>query len=157
KGVVNNHRNLLHYTRTATNALHLCPDDRLSLVASCSFAGSLGGIFGALLNGATLVMYDLKKQGLPGLARWLMDQEITYFFAVTSVFRHFAGTLTGAEVFSRLRLVSLGGEAVSRRDVRQCRRAFGPDFLMAVGMGTTEILSLLGQFLDRDTPVAGVW
>jgi non-ribosomal peptide synthetase component F len=46
KGVVHNHRNLLHKTMAYTNDLHICAEDRLSLLYSCSFAASLRHIFG---------------------------------------------------------------------------------------------------------------
>src|SRR4030095_539846 len=36
KGIFQNHRNVLHKIMTPTNDFHICPDDRLSLLYSCS-------------------------------------------------------------------------------------------------------------------------
>ena len=55
KGVVQSHRNVLHFMRVYTNNLGLYHGDRLSLLSSYGFDGAVMDIFGALLNGATLV------------------------------------------------------------------------------------------------------
>jgi acyl-coenzyme A synthetase/AMP-(fatty) acid ligase len=45
KGIVQSHRTRLHNLMTFTNALHLCKDDRISLLKSCSAAGGIRDIF----------------------------------------------------------------------------------------------------------------
>lgn len=54
KGVVHNHRNLLHFIMNYTNGFHICADDRLTLLYSCSVNAGAHDIFSALLNGASL-------------------------------------------------------------------------------------------------------
>ena len=54
KGVMQSHRNVLHFTKTYTNNLHISEQDRLSLLPTYSFDASVMDIYGALLNGATL-------------------------------------------------------------------------------------------------------
>jgi amino acid adenylation domain-containing protein len=157
KGVVHSHRNVLHYTRLSINGIQIGKDDRLALLGSCSFAGSIASIFPALLSGAALLPFDLKTQGLPNLARWLIESEITIYISVTSLFRHMVSLLNGAETFPKLRLISIGGEPVTRRDVELYRKHFAADCLLGTGLAATEMLTVLGQFLDKDTPVNGVW
>jgi amino acid adenylation domain-containing protein len=157
KGVVQNHRNVLWDIREYTNTLHICPDDRMTLLYSCSVNGAVRGIFGALLNGAALYPLDIKEQGLNGLADLLSGEEITFFHSVPSVFRHFVATLTGTERFPKLRLIRFGGERVLARDVESYREHFPDECLLYTGMGATETGHVRHYFLDKRTPVtAGV-
>ena len=57
KGVTYAHRNLLNSARIATNGCHFCSEDRISLLASCSFGASVTDIFPPLLNGAAVLPF----------------------------------------------------------------------------------------------------
>jgi amino acid adenylation domain-containing protein len=153
KGVVQNHRNVLHFIRAYTNGLHIRADDRLSLLASYSFDAAVMDIFGALLNGATLCIWNLKAQGVAGLAEWLAKEKITILHAVPTVFRAFAGTLNARQGFPRVRLVVLGGEEAHRTDVELYREHFPGDCLFVNGLGPTESTVALQYFLDRRTEI----
>ena len=155
KGVVQNHRNVLHFSRAYTNRLHIQSGDRLSLLASYSFDAAVMDIFGALLNGATLCPWDLKGEGVAGLSEWLAKEEITIFHAVPTVFRAFACALAERKVFSKVRLVVLGGEEVHPRDVELYRRHFPADCLLVNGLGPTESTVALQYFLDHRTEAEG--
>ncbi len=122
KGAMQPHRNVLHYMMTYTNAFHICAADRLTALYSPSSFGTVRSVLGAILNGATTRPYDIKKRGLTRMATWLAEEEITMYHSVATVFRHFVGSLTGAERFPRLRVIRLGGEPVYRRDVDICIR-----------------------------------
>ena len=153
KGVVQNHRNVLWDIREYTNTLHISPDDRMTLLYSCSVNGSVRGIFGALLNGASLYPLDIKEEGLNGLADLLSREEITFFHSVPTVFRHFVGALTGTERFPKLRLIRFGGERVLARDVESYRKHFPDDCQLYTGMGATETGHVRHYFHDKRTPI----
>ena len=155
KGVVETHRNLLYYTRHYTNPCHFSKDDRLSLLQSCAFAGSVTPLFGALLNGGALHPLDLKAEGVGRLAEWLIEDEITVCILGASVFRQFAGGLTGGETFPRLRMVYLGSEPLYRRDVELYKRHFAPDCILVNSLGTTEMKNFRKLFIDKDTEITG--
>jgi len=104
KGIVENHRNLLHYIMTETNDLHICADDRLTFLASQG-----RDIFRAVLNGAAVYPLEIKQDGFSSLARWLIEEKITIYNSVASAFRDFVNTLTGVEQFPHLRLIKLMG------------------------------------------------
>jgi amino acid adenylation domain-containing protein len=156
KGVVQSHRNVLWDIREYTNTLHISCDDRMTLLYSCSVNGAVRGIFGALLNGASLYPFDVKERGLNGLAELLSREEITFYHSVPSVFRHFVATLSGRETFPRLRVIRFGGERVLARDVEAYRRHFPDGCLLYAGMGATETGHVRHYFLDHSTPVGGV-
>ena len=155
KGVFHNHRNVLHRVKNDTNVFHLCTDDRLSLLSSCASNASVGDIFGALLNGATLCPFSLKEEGLVNLVNWLIQEEITIYHSVPTLFRHVCGTLTGAEQFPSLRLVCLGGEAVSRREVELYQKHFSPNCIFLNLLGITETHNITAYVIDKYTQIEG--
>ncbi|MFQ5874601.1 MAG: amino acid adenylation domain-containing protein, partial [Dehalococcoidia bacterium] len=155
KGVVQNHRNVLHFIMNYTNSAHICADDRLSLLHSCGFAASVRSIFGALLNGAPLFPFNLKEEGLAHLATWLIQEEITIYYSVPSTFRHFVGTLTGEEECPKLRLIKLAGEPVFKRDVELYKKHFSADCIFVNTLGASEALGFRQYFIDKATPITG--
>lgn len=154
KGVVQNHRNVLHFMRVYTNQLHIAADDRLTLLATYSFDAAVMDIFGALLNGAALCPWNIKEEGLSGLADWLLAEGITIFHAVPTVYRAFVGALDGRVAFPKVRLVVLGGEEVYRADADLYKRHFSDSCLFVNGLGPTESTVSLQFFLDRHTEIS---
>src|SRR5215210_6376422 len=153
KGVVQNHRNLLHVAMRYTNGLHISAEDRLTLLQSYSVAGSVSNMLGALLNGASLFPFDVKAEGLIELADLIVEEEITVYHSVPTVFRQFANTLTGKEEFRELRLVRLGGEPVSAEDIQLYKRYFPPDSIFINSYGASEAASVLRYCVDKDTEI----
>ena len=145
KGVMQDHRYVLHLTMAYTNGGRISDTDRLVLLYSPSFAGAVRDIYCSLLNGATLLKFDVKREGLTGLADWLRNQEITVFFAVATMFRHFCRLLTPEDRFPAVRLVFLGSETVYAGEVRLYQRHFSGDCRMIVSFGASE-LSPICQF-----------
>jgi non-ribosomal peptide synthetase component F len=99
KGVAQNHRNVLHNIMKYTNSAHICVDDRISLLASFSFSAAVTNTFCVLLNGASLFPYNIKEAGLADVGNWLVQEEITVYQSVPTIFRHFLDTLPGEEAF----------------------------------------------------------
>src|SRR6185295_17139903 len=167
KGVMQNHRNVLHYTRVYTNNLHLNADDRLTLLSSYCFDAAVMDIYGALLNGATLYPIDLKQDGLAGLAQQIVDEKITVYHSTPTVYRYFLTSLSeppasagglralAQSQFPNVRLVVLGGEKVSKSDVELYRQHFADDCLFVNGLGPTEATVTLQNFIDKQTKIAG--
>jgi amino acid adenylation domain-containing protein len=151
KGVTQTHRNVLHFMMTYTNALHICAEDRLTLLYSFSVNGGAHDMFAALFNGAALCPYDLKADGFADLAPWLIDRNITIYHSVPTVFRQFAASLTGREDFARMRIVRLGGEPIYRRDVAFFKKHFPNDCFLVNRLGSSETGSLRMFFLDKET------
>lgn len=155
KGVMQNHRNVLHFIRTYTNNLHLDSSDRLTLLSSYCFDASVMDIYGALLNGATLYPLDLKEEGFDGLSSCLSRDAITVYHSTPTVYRHFVGALSRAQEFPQLRLVVLGGEPVNRTDVDLYKQHFSAECLLVNGLGPTEATVSLQYFIDQKTKLRG--
>jgi amino acid adenylation domain-containing protein len=155
KGVVQTHRNVIHYVTNYTNGLFLSSSDRLSVLYSFAVNGAAHEIFSGLLNGASLHPLDLKKEGFSGIADWLIEQQITTYSSVPTVFRHFCETLTGAEQFPKLRFIKMIGEPVSKREVELYRKHFSRGTIFINRLGSTETGSIRWYFIDKDTRIEG--
>src|SRR5712692_9160193 len=185
KGVMQNHRNVLHFIRVYTNNLHINRDDRLTLVSSYCFDAAVMDIYAALLNGATLYPVDIKAGGLGGLCETLRDDQITIYHSTPMVYRYFVSEWYGRNPAvkegaenrncalphrphpsraarlgtpgraSDLRLVVLGGEEVTRGDVELFKQNFADDCLLVNGLGPTESTVSLQYFIDKRTAISG--
>ncbi|MGH7824578.1 MAG: non-ribosomal peptide synthetase [Candidatus Binatia bacterium] len=155
KGVVQNHRNVLYFVRQYTNGLHLCADDRLSLLFSFSANGAAHDTFSALLNGASLYPFDVKEKGTAPLADWLGQNRLSIYCSVPTVFRYFLETFGGTESFPHLRLIKLIGEPVARKDVELYRKFFSPDCVFINRLGSTETGTICWYFINKETQIEG--
>jgi len=91
KGVLGSHRQVLHFSSVFINTHHICPEGRMCMISTLCFSGSLAYIFPGLLSGSALFPYDLKREGVGRLAKWLREERITYYGGVPTVFRASGG------------------------------------------------------------------
>ncbi len=154
KGVFQSHRNLLHNAMNQINAFHLGVGDRMPLVHSCSVMGAVRVIYNALLSGTGLYPFDVKRQSIQELQKLLREEKITVFHSVATLFRHFSEIFTDTSLFSDLRLVILGGEAMYRKDVEFYKEKLPDTCLLATGLGSTEAGTIRILFLDKQTEVS---
>ncbi len=150
KGVYDTHRNVLHNVLRYTNSLRIGPDDRLTLLQSCSFSGSVSSLFCALLNGAATFPFDVRRDGPRRLAEWLREEHITMYHSVPTIFRSF---LSGDARFPDVRCIRLEGDRSSRVDVDLYRRHFEPRCVLVNGLGATETGIARQFFIDHETDV----
>jgi amino acid adenylation domain-containing protein len=155
KGIVETHRNVLHNIRNFTNDHYVTCEDRIAGLSSFAFSGSLKELYGSLLNGGTLCPLEIEQVGLHGLAQWLKEEEISIFSSVSTTFRHFAGTLTGRESFPKLRLIRIGGEEVTWKDIELFKAYFPRGCVLVNGYGSTETGTIRVYMVDHDTPARG--
>ena len=151
KGVMHTHRSLLHNVFRQTNGRHLSSADRIGLLFSYSYGASANNTYGALLNGAMLLPFSIKEEGLDKLGAWLACEEVTMLHTVPTVFRHFASSLSDPDLFPRLRLIRLGGETMYRQDLDLFKKHFHKDCLLHVGMGSSETGMMLECFFDHES------
>ncbi|AFE10581.1 Long-chain-fatty-acid--CoA ligase [Corallococcus coralloides DSM 2259] len=112
------------------------PDDRVAQAATVSFDASTFEVWGALLNGATLVLFSKEEILDPlALARGLRDERITAMFLTTSLFNHV--TRLEPTAFNSLSTLVVGGEALDPACVNRLLAHGGPRRLVN-GYGPTE-------------------
>ncbi|MBL6449308.1 amino acid adenylation domain-containing protein [Fulvivirga sp. 29W222] len=151
KAVVQIHRNVLHFARVYTNALHISEQDRLTLLSTYCFDASVMDIYGALLNGATLYPYNLKTNGISAFRDLVYREDITIYHSTPSVFRSvFDSIENGKSVPQSVRLVVMGGEAVLPKDLQVFINNFKNDCIFINGLGPTESTITIQNFISKD-------
>jgi len=152
KGVVDCHRNVLHNVMRYTNSLGIVASDRLSLVQSCNFSGTVSSLFSALLNGATVCPFDLHSNGIGHLVDWVDREQITVFHSVPIIFEQL---LAKKQRFESLRIIRLEGDQTHRRHVDMFQKYFKNSCILVNGLGTTETGIIRQYFMDGDSQLRG--
>jgi amino acid adenylation domain-containing protein len=148
KGVPHSHRNMLQMILQYTNALHLGPEDRLTLVYPPSNAAASRDIFAALLNGASLHFLSPADLQPKGLVREIQGRGITIYHSTPGLLRRLAEALGENERMDSVRIASLGGDSVEWRDIDMCRRVFSRDVHLYMALTSTESHLRCHWFID---------
>ena len=138
-----------------TNDHYVNSNDRILGLSSFAFSGSLKDIYGSLLNGGTLYPLEIEQVGLHSLAHRLIEEEISIFSSVSTTFRHFASSLSGGERFPKLRVIRIGSEEVTWKDVELFKACFAPGCVLVNGYGATETGTIRIHAIDQETPAVG--
>jgi amino acid adenylation domain-containing protein len=155
KGVFQTHRASMHTIMLFTNSACVCPDDRLMLLLSHTHGAGLNSIFTALLNGARVVPFDVRRDGFAEMTDVMAREAITIYYSVPTVFRTFGESLRAGTRFPSLRLIELSGEPVTRHDV-DLYRAIAPDqCVLCNHLGSSEAGFHRWYFIAKDTEIAG--
>jgi len=150
KGVVRNHRTLLHGAMLRVRTYGISKDDRLAHITAGT-SNSVTNSFYVLLQGATLVAIDVKREGVARLASWLIDEKISICLIASPVFRKLCTTLTGSERFPALRYLRLRSDTVYKSDVELHRKHFPPTCSLANGLASSETGPLREYRIYHDT------
>ncbi|WP_147451557.1 non-ribosomal peptide synthetase, partial [Corallococcus llansteffanensis] len=135
KGAGVEHRSIVHLVRD-TNFVRLTPEDRIAQVSTPSFDAATFEVWGALLNGARLVIIprDITLSP-PHLARKLREVGATTVLLTTALFHEVAREEPGA--LAALRNAFFGGDRADPRAVRSVLAA-GPRGQLVNLYGPTE-------------------
>jgi len=156
KGVVHTHRNELHNVMHHTNSLSLTSDDRFTLFGSYSTGQGMQDFYCALLNGATLHPWNLKSDGLGGIAGWLHRERITVYHSAATVFRYFVKNLSDGEEFPDLRIIRLGSEQVSWKDLESYKRRFSKHAIFVNALSSSETKTIRQYIANKETQITGI-
>jgi len=149
KGVLWNHRNFLYSLRVMTLTMDMSAEDRVALLASMTVFAGPRDTLAALLNGATLTLYDLTTGGIGALSGWIRSEAVTYINMVATVFRHFVSTLTPADRFPSMRILRCSAEKLSREDLDAFNRHFEKSCRLRIGFGITETGNVSQALIDH--------
>ncbi|QGV82295.1 non-ribosomal peptide synthetase [Streptomyces ficellus] len=134
KGVLIPHRAVAELL-SAPDYVTLTPRDRVLFHSPMTFDASTFEVWGALANGAAVVVCTVERPSLEDLAQHVERHGATVAFFTTALFHQLAARRS--RVFSVLRTVVVGGEALSAQHARRVLRAF-PWLELVNGYGPTE-------------------
>jgi amino acid adenylation domain-containing protein len=154
KGVMQDHRSRLHQFMWGTNTYHICEHDRSSLLSSGTSSAMVVSLW-TLLNGAMLLPFDVRREGVNRLASWLLRERISVCVISSPLFRNLCETLTGKEEFPDLRLMRLGSETAYKTDFDLYKKHFLPNCLLANGLSLSETGALADYLMDQETEISG--
>jgi amino acid adenylation domain-containing protein len=152
KGVIQSHRNVLHFMRIFTNNCHVSAEDNILLFSNYCFDACIIEIFMALLNGATLHLFNAKFNEIEeDVKKWLKNRNITIIHITPTFYRYLINTLKEDEKLSSVRILMTAGEALYKKDVDFYKKHFDDRCFFVNNMGTTEASTMLQNFIDKDT------
>ncbi len=134
KGVSVPHRAVAELLSEPTYVI-LSPRDRVLFHSPMTFDASTFEVWGALANGAAVVVCTADRPSLEDLARHVERHGVTVAFLTTALFHRLAARRS--RMFSVLRSVVVGGEALSAQHAGQVLEAF-PWLELVNGYGPTE-------------------
>ena len=129
KGVLIPHRAVNRLVRD-TDYIELGPSDVVAQVSNFAFDASTFEVWGALLNGARLVIIPNEVALSPhDLGRYLHQDGITTMFLTASLFNHISRE--APDTFASIRSLLVGGEAVNPRWARKVLETAPPRRLIS--------------------------
>ncbi|GGY18981.1 non-ribosomal peptide synthetase [Streptomyces xanthochromogenes] len=120
---------------TAPDYVTVTARDRVLLHSPATFDGSTFEVWSALANGAAVVVCTTERPSFEDLAKDVERHGVTVAFFTTALFHQLAARRS--RVFSLLRTVVVGGEAMAAQHARAVLRAF-PWVELVNGYGPTE-------------------
>ncbi len=139
KGVIENHRDVLHFARVIVNRDRMGPGARLSGLFSFSFSGMAANLYASLLSGSTLVLLDLKKEGVARLPEWVDREGLTHLSLSPMMAQEMLTPLPPEPRFPSLRFVRLGTASVQKRHVELLRQHLHGGCIIQHSYGASEI------------------
>lgn len=154
KGVEVTHRNVLSTVLNQPGFL-LGAGTRVACTGSLGFDASVFEIFGALLNGGTLVLPDTVVPSINDYARMLMEQRVEVAWFTSGLFREMVDLRI--DCFAGVRQVIVGGDVVPADRALRLAEAC-PDCRLTNGYGPTEntVFSITGPLTMRDLRAGAV-
>ena len=135
KGVYIPHRGVVRLVRSPDYA-DFSPEHKFLQLAPLAFDASTFEIWGALANGAHLVIPRPGRTSLKMLTEMIRSEQVTTLFLTTALFNQIAGD-SHIDKLTSLRQLVFGGEVVSGAHVRQAALAL-PGCRMIHAYGPTE-------------------
>ncbi len=133
-----------------TNYISIEPSDRVAHLSNVAFDAATFEVWGALLNGAKLVILNREVVLHPdALAQAIEDRGITTMFVTTALFNQLVREKP--DVFASLKQVLFGGEAVNPHSVRTILNGKPPQRLLHV-YGPTESTTFASWYAIDTVP-----
>ncbi|MES2828462.1 MAG: AMP-binding protein [Bacteroidota bacterium] len=113
-------------------------EDKIDLLFSLSFSASLACIFPALMSGAELAIFDIKKEGLLRLAEFWDLKRITFSTLSVSSFHGVCKANSTLKHVNALRFISISAEPVKETTISMFQSRFPENTVLQIAYAATE-------------------
>ena len=145
----------MHKVWATAQKLGTTADDRITMFSTYAVGQGMTAAMSALVCGATVCQFDVRRLGFDRLANWLIDERISAYISSATLFRAL-GRAAGELRCPELRLVRLGSERVTVEDVSACRRMF-PQARLLIAYSSTETANIATNVVgEHDAFPSGV-
>ncbi|MCR5978977.1 AMP-binding protein [Gordonia jinghuaiqii] len=158
KGVVHPQRAGLAQALDGRDFMGFGPADRVAALLPLSFGAGIDCLTMALFNGATLLLWDVRRRTTIGLREWLAHETATTVHCTPSLLRSWLAGLGAADEIPSVRLLSTCGEPVHHGDVAQVRATVAPQAVFCSWSGASELADLAFNFFPagREVPTGAI-
>ncbi|MER9339120.1 AMP-binding protein, partial [Mesorhizobium sp. M0293] len=133
KGVMVEHRGVVRLV-AGNDFVEISPRDVFLNASSPTFDATTFEVWGALANGASIVLYPERHLSTATLAQTIQDQGVTIAWMTARLFDVYVGEERSTD---RLQQLLVGGEEVSAASIRACQKRH-PTLRVSNGYGPTE-------------------
>lgn len=135
KGTIISHKNVIRVVKN-TNYIDINSNDKVMQLSNYAFDGSVFDIFGAILNGAALVIVPKTVTlEISELTEFIKKNKVTVFFITSALFNMVVDWDVTA--LKDVRKLLVGGDVVSVTHARRALEVMGPNHIIN-GYGPTE-------------------
>jgi len=152
KGVMTTGKAIYERALQHVDTAEIRPTDRQASVIPWQFAASFPDIFGPLLAGASVYLYDTRTRGLNRLAPWIDEHGITLLKLPSALLERFLDESSDISL-KTVRYVYASGGAVSAGNARRFLDRLADGAVLLHGFGSTETNLLAKREWRRDDPV----
>jgi len=149
KGVYQSNRILLKDIMDYTQSIHINENDVLSWFYSPSVGGAIRDIYGAILNGASLVVMNPKSMSISKMLERAYNFKVTIFHAIPSLLRIFLNYEGVSKYFNSVRIVYIAGDKFFTDEISKVFDIFPQTCIIYNGIGATECTTLYCQWFIR--------
>ena len=155
KAVARKQSTILHRIWYETKEDQLNAQDHIGLIFACSYAASSHDLFSALLSGACLCLYDIRRQGIVGLADWLRQSEITRLHIAAPLFRQFLNSLQPSDFFPAMRYMTPASQQIYKSDLTRYWQHFPATSLLVSRFASSETGIICRLLVTPETEISG--
>lgn len=142
KGVVHGQRSWVNQALDGQVFLGLGPEDRSAVLLPLSFGAGVDAMLMPLLNGAGLLLWDVRRRTTSGLRDWVAAQSATTVHCTPSLLRSWLTDSGPGDRLDDVRLLTTCGEPVHATDVAALRETLLPGGVFCSWSGSSEVGNL---------------
>ncbi len=157
KGVYQSNRILLKDIMDYTQSIHINENDVLTWFYSPSVGGAIRDIYGAILNGAALVVMNPKSMSISKMLERIQNFKVTIFHAIPSLLRIFLNYEGVAKYLKSVRIVYIAGDKFFTDEISKVFEIFPPNCIIYNGIGATEPPSTASKWSSVRCPRTRTW